>query len=384
MRKTRVALLWFSVSIMAFTACGARPLHSSLDAAAAAPGSGGAGAGDQNADGGGRAGSGGAGASAGGAGRAEDAGLLPGTGGRAGARLPADASVGTGGGPASASALPACGKGTTTDKTPGWIYFDSDRTQFSRDIYKIRPDGSDLTRVTSATGIEKEPSVSTDGARLAFTSDSSGSLQVYLKDLATGKETPVTNLAAGADQPRFSHDGKIVAFHSGAGVWLARMDGRPPAVLALGLDSFNAYFWPDFSVGDQELVFDRNNEINAIHLDGSGLRMIVANTTTTIKGPRVSPAGSELVYFVYCDSGLSIWTTSFTTKTEACKGRRVSPVGEPDSQRPAWGPNDVFAYERVNKATNVATIVLLSRTPGSVPCELTPGTSDNRNPTWSP
>ncbi len=83
------------------------------------------------------------------------------------------------------------------------------------------------------------------------------------------------------------------------------------------------------------------------------------------------------------DTGLSIWRTPFSTKTNPCQGRRVTPVGEPDSQRPAWGPNNLLAYERVDRATNVAAIAVISRVPGSVPCLLTPGLDDNRNPAWS-
>jgi hypothetical protein len=62
----------------------------------------------------------------------------------------------------------------------------------------------------------------------------------------------------------------------------------------------------------------------------------------------------------------------------------VSPPGPFDSQRAGWGSTELLAYERVDKSTNLATIVVISRATGSVPCALTPPTSDNRNPAWSP
>jgi Tol biopolymer transport system component len=303
-------------------------------------------------------------------GQTTDGGALPGSGGPS-------------------AVLPVCGSGLGTDNTPGSIFFDSDLANFNRDIYVVRPDGSGLTRVTSAASIEKEPAVAPDGSRIGFTSDRDGTLQIYLMDLTTKAIVKLTNMPAGADQSRFSRDGHLVTFHSGASVYVIRPDGTGQVLVASGLDSFNAYFWPDFSADGQELVFDRNNEINATRLDGTGLRRVVNNWTTTIKSPRVSPGGAELAYSAYCGtglsiSGLSIWTTPFSTGTNPCEGRRLSPVDEPDSQRPAWGPNDVFAYERVNKATNVASIVLLARTPGSLPCTLTPNAADSRNPSWSP
>jgi Tol biopolymer transport system component len=209
-------------------------------------------------------------------------------------------------------------------------------------------------------------------------------MQIYLLELGTMTVTRLTNLRPAADQPRFSRDGNLVAFHGGASVYVIRPDGTGQTLVATGLDDFNAYFWPDFSANGQELVFDRNNEINAVRLDGSGTRMIVSNWTTTIKSPSVSPTGGELAYAVHCDTALSIWTTPFSVNTRPCQGRRLTPVGEPDSLRPAWGPGDAFAYERVNSATNVASIVLLPRTSGASPCVLVPDGADSRNPAWSP
>ena len=81
---------------------------------------------------------------------------------------------------------------------------------------------------------------------------------------------------------------------------------------------------------------------------------------------------------------LSVWTTPFGTTTNPCEGRRVTPVSEPDAERPTWGPGNRIAYERIDRNTNVATIALVSRELGSVPCDVTPSSADNRNPNWLP
>ncbi len=284
--------------------------------------------------------------------------------------------------------ITVCGSGASTDGTPGWIVFDSDLANFNRDIYRMRADGSSLTRLTTAPSLEKEPAMSPDGTRMTFTSDRSGVLQIYLMDLASQTVTPVTNLVAGADESSFSHDGTLVAFHSGASVFVIHPDGTGQTLVATGLDTFNAYFWPRFSGDDGQLIFDRNNEIDTVALDGSGFRYIVQNTTDTIKAPSVSPDGTGVAHHSFCSpsasGALSIWTTPFSVTTFVCAGRRVTPASEPSSEHPAWGPNDVFAYERVDKVNNVAAIALISRAAGSVPCLLTPYQADNRNPTWSP
>jgi Tol biopolymer transport system component len=277
------------------------------------------------------------------------------------------------------SALPA-------DIRAKWIAFDSDRDNFVRQLYVMHPDGSAAERVLSdSSSIDKEPSFAPDGGRLAFTSDRAGAPQIHVVDLQTHAVTQVTRRMEGADQPSFSADGAWIAFHSGPSVYVIRPDGTDEKLVAKALDNFNAYFWPHFSANGTELVFDRNNEIDAKEIDGSNSRQIVQNWTTTIKAPAVSPDGHEVAYHVYCDSpGASIWTTPFATKTDPCKGRRVTPPGTGVSERPAWASSSVLAYELIDKSTNLATIAVISRDSGSQPCTLTPAGSDNRNPSWSP
>jgi hypothetical protein len=61
----------------------------------------------------------------------------------------------------------------------------------------------------------------------------------------------------------------------------------------------------------------------------------------------------------------------------------VTPVDEPNAQRPAWGPNNLIAYTRIEKGTNVASIAVVSRAAGSVPCVLAAAGGDDRSPAWS-
>ena len=286
-------------------------------------------------------------------------------------------------GTAGSAGLSACGPSLLMSGATGRIAFDSDRSDFNRDLYTIAVDGSALTRLTTDPSVEKEPAFSPDGQRLSFSSDRSGTFQIYLLDLATTQATQVTNIPDGADQSSFSHDGTLIAFHSNASVWVVHPDGTGATMVATGLDSFNAYFWPHFSADDTELVFDRNNEIDAVHLDGTGFRQIVQNWTTTIKSPAVAPGGIDVAYAVWCDGALSVWTTPFSTTTQPCMGRRVTPAGDLTSQRPTWGPNNLIAYERVDSSANIGSIAVISRTAGSLPCSLTPDLADNRNPAWS-
>jgi Tol biopolymer transport system component len=287
------------------------------------------------------------------------------------------------------STASSCAVSLPADIARRTIAFDSDRIDFQRQLYWVRANGADLTRVLTDGFLDKEPAFSPDGRKLAFSSDraGAGTTQIFVLDLSTWQITKLTSRAEGADQPAFSRDGVLVAFHSGASVYVVGADGSNERLVATGLDSFNAYFWPSFSADDTQLVFDRNNEIDAAVFNppslGSPIRMIVQNTTMIMKQPAVGPDGQDVAYQSQCTGPTSVWTTPFSVTTDVCKGRRVTPVGETAS-RPAWGTTTYLAYERVDATSNVATIAVISRAIGSTPCVITDLQGDNRNPTWSP
>ncbi|MBN2356570.1 PD40 domain-containing protein [candidate division KSB1 bacterium] len=69
------------------------------------------------------------------------------------------------------------------------------------DIYEINSDGSDLRPVIESNYIERSPSYSRDGKFLLFTSERAGISNIYLKNLQTEQEWPITNVLTGAFQP---------------------------------------------------------------------------------------------------------------------------------------------------------------------------------------
>jgi tricorn protease len=73
-------------------------------------------------------------------------------------------------------------------------------------------DGGDAMRVTTTAGEEAELSWAPDSRRLAYRSDRDGTNHLYLYDFSTAKETQLTTGTARDDVPRFSPDGKWIAF----------------------------------------------------------------------------------------------------------------------------------------------------------------------------
>ncbi|MBN1542790.1 PD40 domain-containing protein [candidate division KSB1 bacterium] len=82
------------------------------------------------------------------------------------------------------------------------------------DIYEINNDGSDLRRLVQSEFIERTPIYSPDGGKIAFTSDRSGVNNIYLKDLETGEEWPITNAITGVFQPSWGGEANRLVFAS--------------------------------------------------------------------------------------------------------------------------------------------------------------------------
>ncbi|HET8676768.1 MAG TPA: protein kinase [Blastocatellia bacterium] len=71
-----------------------------------------------------------------------------------------------------------------------------------------------LTPLTSDSGYEGEPTFSPDGETIAYVSDRSGNLEIYLKQISGGADINLTNNPTDDVQPAFSTDGKQIAFVS--------------------------------------------------------------------------------------------------------------------------------------------------------------------------
>jgi tricorn protease len=73
-------------------------------------------------------------------------------------------------------------------------------------------DGGDAVRVTTTSAPESQPVWSPDSRRLAYVSERGGHGQLFVYDFGTNAETQLTNAAESDDTPRFSPDGKWLAF----------------------------------------------------------------------------------------------------------------------------------------------------------------------------
>ncbi|HKS28622.1 MAG TPA: protein kinase [Pyrinomonadaceae bacterium] len=89
-------------------------------------------------------------------------------------------------------------------------------------------------QVTTWAGLDIYPSFSPDGNAIVYSSDHSGSFELYIKQLTPGgREIQLTSDGQQNVQPAWSHDGKLIAYHSNkrGGIWVVPAFGGTPRQL---------------------------------------------------------------------------------------------------------------------------------------------------------
>ena len=208
----------------------------------------------------------------------------------------------------SGAVVPTTCPGRMTDD----ILFDSDRLS-GRDIYKMRPDGSVTTRLTTLEGAS--PSGNYDGTKIVFTSFRDGVIgdldlpanEIYVMNPDGSGQTRITNNLVNESGPEFSPDGTKIVFSrsvsvNGSDIFIMNADGTGEVDLtpAAGLRELSPTFSPDGT----KIVFtlqdsadnSGNSEVMIMNADGSNL-VAVTNTPDTIEQtPSFSPDGTNIVF----------------------------------------------------------------------------------------
>jgi Tol biopolymer transport system component/DNA-binding winged helix-turn-helix (wHTH) protein len=127
-----------------------------------------------------------------------------------------------------------------------WIAFDY-RPSGQSQIFVIDEEGRNLHQVTSGNYENLVPSWSRDGKSIYFASNRTGVLQIWRRELASGRETQVTHNGGFAGFE--SYDGQILYFSkfNDAGIWRIPGTGGEEQRIT---DALHVGYWGDFAVTD--------------------------------------------------------------------------------------------------------------------------------------
>jgi dipeptidyl aminopeptidase/acylaminoacyl peptidase len=127
-----------------------------------------------------------------------------------------------------------------------WIAF-SDRSGAHIKIGMIDRDGRNLHAIASGNYDNVTPSWSTDGRTVYFSSNRTGSWEIWKSDLSTGKEDQVTHNGGFASAE--SHDGKALYYSKpeSAGIWKIPVKGGQERLISAAL---HLGYWGHFAVTD--------------------------------------------------------------------------------------------------------------------------------------
>jgi Tol biopolymer transport system component len=140
------------------------------------------------------------------------------------------------------------------------------------DIYRVRPDGTQLERLTDDPAFDDQAAMSPDGNLIAFVSSRSGQADVWLMDVRTRAVRNLSRHPGGDYRPAWSPDGRWIAFTSDR----EHEDARDPAAGTFARLQLT--------------------QIYRMRPDGSDVQRLT-QSTSSVGGASWSPDGDALAFF---------------------------------------------------------------------------------------
>ncbi len=250
--------------------------------------------------------------------------------------------------------------------------------------------GKNINLTGNAPGAD--PSFSYDGKQIAFTSWRDGNAEIYVMNADGSNVRRLTNHPAFDNYPVFSPDGTAVAFQSNReneniAIYLQNLNAAAPPIRIAGADSVTGISPKSWSAdGTQILAYTNQNgkdQIFLANVESYPARLILSDETSDLSCPNFAPDGRKLVYQArLADRRVELRLTDLeTNRTETIFETQLNlPLSF--YLAPAWSP-DGGSIAFVNKQDGNSEIYTV-KLDGSNLQNLTNNGALDSNPIFSP
>ncbi len=245
----------------------------------------------------------------------------------------------------------------------------------------IDQDGANLQYLTSGRSLALTPRYSSNQNMLAYMNYDDGQPQVYLLDMASGRQERIGNFGQMTFSPRFSPDGKQIAFSIESGgttnLFLMPIGGRRPVQLTNSTAIDTA---PSFSPDGSRIVFESDRggaqQIYLMAATGGGAQRI-SYGEGSYSTPVWSPKG-DLIAFTRTQGG----QFHIGTMKPDGSGERIL-ASSFHAEGPTWAPNGrvimYFSDPGGNDGPRLYSVDVWGRNQQQIATE-----TFASDPTWSP
>ncbi len=186
-----------------------------------------------------------------------------------------------------------------------WVAFTSDRSG-SADVYRVHPDGSGLERLTDHPAFDDQGALSPDGSLLAFVSTRGGAANIWLLDVRRKTLSNLTEGSSGDFRPAWSPDGTKIAFSS---------DRESPRT-------------PMSTPGAAPFFVPLRTQVYVMARDGTELQRL-SSAADSAGGPSWSPDGTKVVYYERTGTGSQIISIDVSTGARETFGDGIGAKSAP-------------------------------------------------------
>ena len=226
------------------------------------------------------------------------------------------------------------------------------------DIVTVPVGGGEPTTVVTAPSIDWNPMWSPDGRYLYFSSDRSGSMNLWRVAIDTasgasrGEPEPVTTPSQFTAHPSISADGKLIAFSAvSITTNVARLTFDPavaefkgePADVTTGSRAWSS---PDPSPDGKSVTFysalNPSGDVYVARTDGTSLRQLTSDAAID-RVPRWAPDGGWIAFFSNRSGPYAVWKVHADGSglQLMAEGASVYPTWSPDGTRMVLGSNNL-------------------------------------------